>query len=358
MLTLITGAPGSGKSACLVQHLVDIAAKKRPIYVDGVPDLAIDHEPFDPKKWHLPVEQGGLPDGACFVVDEAQRVWRPRGAGSKVPDEIAAMETHRHRGLDGFFVTQAPSLIDANIRRLIGRHIHFRDLGVLGRWWYEWPECGSPEQWKSAPIKKRYRLPKAVFSKYKSASLHVKPIRSLPPVLIVFLLCLVGALGIGYKAFANVRERISEVEEAPRAAMGLPPGQQTGHPQTAGASSAGTLASVPASAPVAPPAAASEPDAPALAGCIHMGPRCECITTTGVSVEVDLQACQRDARRSGVGVPYPTGSGSHGGLPAGLASPAVRPPSDAVAVAPSAIGWNAGDFRNRPPPTPAADFAQ
>ncbi len=33
------------------------------------------------------------------MIDEAQRVFRPRPAGSKVPDYIQELETHRHKGI-------------------------------------------------------------------------------------------------------------------------------------------------------------------------------------------------------------------------------------------------------------------
>lgn len=181
MITLITGAPGAGKSAALVALLADLA-KGRPIYVDGIPDLKIPHvELEDPRRWHELV-----PDGAVVVIDEVQRVWRPTGPGQKVGADIAALETHRHRGLDFYIVTQHPKLLHANVRNLVGRHVHLRDTGVLGRWWCEWPEASDPGSYRSAPVKKRYRLPKASFGLYKSASEHIKPRRSIPPALFIF----------------------------------------------------------------------------------------------------------------------------------------------------------------------------
>ncbi|MGA0610860.1 zonular occludens toxin family protein [Caldimonas sp. KR1-144] len=201
MITLITGAPGAGKSAALVQLLQEIA-KGRAIYVDGVPELQVPHFALeDAAKWHEVV-----PDGAAVVIDEVQRVWRPRGPGQRVPDAVAALETHRHRGLDFFIVTQGPNLVDKNVRALVGRHVHLRDVGVLGRWWYEWPECSESLAWRTAPLKKRYRLPKGVFGLYKSASMHVKPIRSFPWQLGVAVLALAGvAVGVTmlYRSFST-----------------------------------------------------------------------------------------------------------------------------------------------------------
>jgi len=209
MITLITGAPGSGKSAALVDLLTQLA-KDRKLYVDGVPDLLVPHEPLDDvREW-----PGVVPDGAAIVVDEVQRVWRPRGVGSKVPADIAALETHRHRGLDFFLVTQQPSLVDKNVRALVGRHVHLRDLGVLGRWWYEWPECSEGVTWRTAPIKRKYRLPKRVFSLYRSASVHVKPIRSVPWVLGLMVVALVGTAVLGWFAYQRIASHMSPVVES------------------------------------------------------------------------------------------------------------------------------------------------
>lgn len=195
MITLITGAPGAGKSAALVD-LISKLSKDRAVYSSGIPDFSVAHEVLDkPEAWHESV-----PDGSIIVIDEAQRIWRPRGPGSKVPPDIAALETHRHRGLDFYLVTQSPRLIDSNVRGLVGRHIHLREIGVLGRWWYEWPEVSDncANSWKTAPFKRRFRLPKSSFSLYKSSSLHVKPIRSFPTMLIVLL---AAVLIVGYLAF-------------------------------------------------------------------------------------------------------------------------------------------------------------
>jgi len=182
MLTLFTGAPGAGKTAALVDLLSSLPPG-RPIYVDGLEGLTLPHESIDAHRWHT-----DLPDGAIMVIDEVQRVWRPRGPGQKVPDDVAALETHRHRGIDIYMTTQAPQLLDTNVRRLIGRHVHIRDTGITGRWWYEWPECNDSLSWKSCTNKHRYKLPKHIFDKYKSASLHTKSPRKIP------LMVYVGAL--------------------------------------------------------------------------------------------------------------------------------------------------------------------
>src|SRR4030067_873930 len=90
MITFISGVPGTGKTALAVSMILE--SKGRPFFVDYV----------------------------------------------------AALETHRHGGFDIWLISQHAGLIDANVRKLIGRHIHLRE-GLLGRYLYEWAELGAPE---------------------------------------------------------------------------------------------------------------------------------------------------------------------------------------------------------------------
>jgi len=297
LITLITGAPGSGKSAALVDLLSSIS-KDRRLYVDGVPDLLVPHEVLDDvARW-----PDLVPDGAAVVVDEVQRVWRPRGVGSKVPPDIAALETHRHRGLDFFLVTQQPALVDKNVRALVGRHVHLRDLGVLGRWWYEWPECSESVAWRTAPIKKKYRLPKRVFRLYKSASIHVKPIRSVPWVLGLMVVALLVTAGLGWYVYQRISAHM-----APASAQITAPGQGV---QLASAAAA---SAVPAKALVTgaemalsfmprlsyDPASAPAYDEirrvvamPRIVGGMCMGGRCKCITQQGTDAGISSDECR------------------------------------------------------------------
>jgi len=205
MITLITGAPGTGKSNAVVSMLEGFV-KERAVYVFGIPDLKIKHQALDdPTTW-----PDSVPDGSVIVLDEVQNVWRPRGPGQKVPDHVSKLETHRHRGLDFYVITQGPNLVDSNVRALTGRHVHLRDLGILGRWWYEWPECADNcrTAWKNAPIKKRYRLDKSAQSKYKSASIHVKPVRSIPWMLVVMVIALVLVGVMTWKSYGAINAKM------------------------------------------------------------------------------------------------------------------------------------------------------
>ncbi|MFM5655605.1 zonular occludens toxin domain-containing protein [Aeromonas veronii] len=170
MITLITGVPGGGKTLYTVHEILQPESKAgRQLFVDGIPELVIPHEVApDLLEW-----PDWAPHGAHIIVDEAQRIWRPEASGKTPHRSIAEFETHRHRGLDFTIITQHPNLIHANIRRLVGRHIHLRRtaFGVIA---YEWSECKtSPDTaWKSAVTKLRWKHPKSSFGLYKSASIH------------------------------------------------------------------------------------------------------------------------------------------------------------------------------------------
>lgn len=300
MITLFTGAPGTGKSAAAVSLLAELA-KGRAIYASGIPDLAIDHVNLDDvTEWPSVV-----PDGSIIVIDEVQRVWRPRGPGTKVPADIAALETHRHRGLDFYVVTQAPRLMDANIRGLVGRHVHLRDLGILGRFWYEWPECADncATAWRNAPIKKRYRLPKAAFSLYKSASVHIKPIRSVPWMLAVMVLALVLVAGLSWKAYAMISSKVTPAK---------PPASAPSHGGTIDSITQRPVAQSGSAVKVIDdrtdwtPRVANRPESapaydslrvvvnmPVVTGGVCMDERCKCVTQQGTDAGLSDSDCRR-----------------------------------------------------------------
>ena len=298
MITLITGAPGTGKTNALVSMLGDLG-KDRALYVFGIPELKIPHQDLvDPTTW-----PDTVPDGSVIILDEVQNVWRPRGPGQKVPDHVAKLETHRHRGLDFYIITQGPNLVDSNVRALVGRHVHLRDLGILGRWWYEWPECADNCRtgWKNAPIKKRYRLDKAVQSQYKSASIHVKPIRSVPWMLAVMVLALLAVGVVSWKAYGSISARMNPVPQK-KAVAEASVGSGEARPPAPQAAAAPKLiddrvdfiprvSHRPDSAP-AYDELRKVVNVPRVAGAIVMGKRVRCITQQGTDAGLSEADCR------------------------------------------------------------------
>lgn len=218
MLTLITGEPGAGKTALAVSMLMEEVGE-RPLFVMGIPELQIPHEMTPPvSEWteHIPLPEDPtltrpvfrFPPNSIVVIDEAQNVYRPRASTSKVPDYVAAIETHRHTGIDIWIITQGPWLIDSNLKSLVGRHVHIRAM-PFGRRLYEWGECGDPKSKLSrdTAAQKRYKLPKKAFDKYKSASLHIKTSKKLPFPVIVFVASLLLLPILAWRGYHAIYDR-------------------------------------------------------------------------------------------------------------------------------------------------------
>lgn len=267
-LILVTGVPGTGKTAFIVAELEKIAATGRKIFVDNIPGLKVEHYRagkitewqkgtwlhIDQYKRTAPAlameeeedegdgnenwiqnpevvkdKDGNLHrlafddhgqvvgsvayeshKGAVLFIDEAQRHFRPRPSGSVVPDHVAALEVHRHQGLDIYLITQRPGLLDANVRALCGKHIALRST-PFGRYKYEWPEVGDIESKTSrdTAAKSRYKLPKHVFGLYKSAEAHTKHKHTLPLAGKVLIVALPVALFFAWSSYKMISGKIS-----------------------------------------------------------------------------------------------------------------------------------------------------
>lgn len=223
MITIITGVPGMGKTALLVQMLLknEKASNARPVFVMGIPDLKIEHSPAPPVDvWtekradkddpELMLDYYTFPPNSYLVIDEAQRVFRPRASGSKVPPHVMALETHRHTGLDIILLTQKPSLLDKNVRDLCGRHIHIRD-SILGRRLYEWPEYNDTDNKSNleAATKRAFKPPKESFEYYKSSEMHTKQPRRFHQVWVYLFLAVAFMSYMGYRAYNSVSGRMN-----------------------------------------------------------------------------------------------------------------------------------------------------
>jgi zona occludens toxin len=232
MITLITGNPGAGKTlyciSNLLRELVGSVVKStdshgrpvetpRTIYAN-IPGLLLDHELIDGS------ENGGLANwhewakpGAVIVYDEVQREWKPRANGSKVPKQIEMLETHRHLGIDFIILTQHPGLIDANVRALVGRHLHVRRFGGIGAAIvYEWDHCSRSLLYSKALAKKTFRYDKKVFDLYKSAELHTKPKTSIPPLAIVVVLAIAATFFMVPYAAGRIGDKSEQAQAKPK----------------------------------------------------------------------------------------------------------------------------------------------
>lgn len=223
MIILVTGQPGAGKSALVVDMLANNPQfQNRPLFVGGIPELKIDHTPVPPvADWTelrtapedetISLAYFTFPPGAVIVLDEAQRIYRPRSAAAKVPPEVAAFETHRHTGVDFILLTQHPGLLDSNIRKLVGRYIHIA-VTPFGRYTYEWTKCVDPDSKTERDIaaRARYKPPKRVFSLYKSSEEHTKIKVKMPAYVYFLALAVLVLIGIVYSGYSSMSEKLED----------------------------------------------------------------------------------------------------------------------------------------------------
>lgn len=207
MITLITGAPGSGKTLFCVDKIIGPTIGTRVAGVDengqpavyqrvvytNINGLLLEHEMVD-AAWLEGLADNKKP-GAVVVYDEVQRVWPNRPTGSKKPAAVEYLETHRHDGIDVVLLTQSPQLLDPAVRALVGRHLHMRRVGSFGAAIvYEWDACSNGLNFKQAFSKTPYRYSGKAAAQYKSARVHTKQKRRLPFALWLGLAGLLGAL--------------------------------------------------------------------------------------------------------------------------------------------------------------------
>lgn len=296
MITLITGQPGAGKTLRTIWMVEDLRKREnRTVYYSGITDLALPWtELAAPEKWY------DCPLGSIIVIDECQRLFRPRSNGSTVPESVAAMETHRHKGLDIFLVTQHPMLLDSNIRRLVGTHVHvMRAFGAHAARVHQWGEvrenCDKSRTGSQSAL---WKYPKEVFSYYKSAELHTHKFRFPPRLLFLVLgpLLLAGLIyylashlmGLGDKKKPSaglLDARASEQTTLESYASG-----SIRRPQDWIAAHQPRLPGVPHTAPayddVTRPAHAPHP-----AGCVQIADDCRCYSEQGTALAMLPDIC-------------------------------------------------------------------
>lgn len=308
MIELITGLPGSGKSASLVARILEWTQGTRPVYAYGIEALNVPgvHPLDDPNRWQE------LPDGALIVVDEVQKVWPTRRGGAPIPP-VAALSEHRHRGFDFLLATQHPSMLDPHVRRLVGKHRHLeRKFGAKVAKVYTWEQvCEDLKstKWRQSAVLSAQTLQPRVWDLYKSASVHTHRAR-LPKV--AHLLWIVPLVGIlyGIYAWANLEDQTEAVTKKPdapavdalSAVMGVqqPPPAASAAPRYLSpeqwvAKFTPRVDGIPWSAPAFDGMEATEYPVP-LCVLVESQRRCSCYTQQGTRLTISYGACSRIAR--------------------------------------------------------------
>lgn len=332
MLTLVTGTPGAGKTSNTLYQFLEIHDRPRfATYING-----FDYEKHDVGFLQNLNEWQSLPDNSVILVDEAQQYMRPRNPKDKLPEWIAAFETHRHRGFDFFFTTQHPKLIDIHVRRLVQKHIHYHrphNLKTVSR--LVWEECKEDPRDRRAislASKERVKLPPSVFNEYTSTVIDThKP--EVPKKLVFMLLFLFIILGLcGYQIV-----KLMNAKKTDSSSSGLlsspvfsqtsqqPVQQNYGHTQLSAADFKPVSELAPYTAPVYQGLAAPR-TFPRFSGCLATPTKCTCYTQQGTRLDVSLDVCRDVVDNNNRPFdPHHEDNGAYSSLNGGLGSNTVKP---------------------------------
>lgn len=302
MITLLTGKPGTGKTAYAVKMLLeDKTLEGRPVFTN-ITGLTLPHFPIDAewlRSWHR-----NAPPEAFILYDECQDVFMPRHASREPPDFINELTKHRKDySVDFFLITQKASFIDHMVRGLTQRHIHIRETG-LSRMVHEAPEVldFDDKSVREAAASSPYVLPKQVFDLYTSAQVHTKKQRRrLPLAVYVFFFAITLALGLGVYVYkTRISPAMAGAAVDGEQSGGVPPPARLAADLAHGAPDSILEAVTPAdpynplSAPlyaaVVPPVVAPE-----IVGCIASSNRCTCYTQQATTIWVPGEQCRQRA---------------------------------------------------------------
>lgn len=329
MITFITGTPGAGKTLYAISKLIrpligatltrttddgETVTEPRTIYTN-INGLQLEHDLIGPggaweqdakREWQFkPIGEGhGLRDwhqwakpGAVIVYDEVQRVWPQRANGSAVPPDMAALDTHRHMGVDFILITQGANNVDRHLLALVGRHLHVRRMGNLPvTVVYEWDHCSKSLMYSKSLAKHPWRYDKSVFKLYKSADAHTKQPRRIPSLVFIVALAIAAAAYFLPATYGRILARAGgDVQDAVTKQSRLPPIEA----QPTLAQKA--LQEQPKSDQVQfvpgqtnTQANTQTQAAPAYAGCVNMRGRCACYDTAGAKVERPADVCEAE----------------------------------------------------------------
>lgn len=204
MITLISGALGTGKTALAIKLLQESEFYPGSAFVYGVRgwkgagtfyDLKSQEHAKENQKL---LEETGRVTHSCYLVDEAKKVWPSRVAGRDAPPFIDQhLSESRSVSQDWVLTCQAPTQIDVALRRLVGRHIHLEKTALGIRY----SESGSirDDLKFERDESRKYDFPVESLKLYTSdegVTVHQKKGLKLPKRLISLLLIIALCVGI------------------------------------------------------------------------------------------------------------------------------------------------------------------
>lgn len=179
MIRLVTSTPGSGKTCLVMEWLLreidrgfykEFYSNIEGIRVAGVRplppnadwrELNPDKDPNEPPK--------------LIIIDECQYfdafMKENRSAHNRIGKDLS---THRHYGIDIWFITQSTKLLNDYVLENVGEHVHVhrpkKKKIVDVYWWSYCQRSLTKTAFKDADDKQKWRINEQMFDLYKSTS--------------------------------------------------------------------------------------------------------------------------------------------------------------------------------------------
>jgi zona occludens toxin len=305
MINLITGLPGAAKTLYTLT-IVDAVSKadNRPVFYSGISGVTLPGwTEIQAEDWYT------CPPNSLILIDECQRIFRPRTISKDVPKYVSELETHRHNGLDLYMITQHPMLADSALRRLSGRHLHVvRKFGLQSSTIHEWPgvkETCDKQSSRVDSIKHLWKFNTAMFGSYKSAEIHT--VKRAFPMRLKLLLLAPFVLGtfiyFGYQSYDSKVHPVKSQTAAttgkvfPPASAPAPAALKTTYQDALQDAKEYAYVHTPRVQDVASTAPRYDEitkpiTAPVPAMCVLMADRCQCYTQQGTKLSIALPTCK------------------------------------------------------------------
>ena len=333
MIYLITGSPGVGKTAMVVDMILsnfeglfkfkalDGTEIDRPLYfchIDGLDERKFKAHRLTEEQLQSAPLKDIVPEGSVVIVDECDYTYPVRSASREPPPYVHTLKELRHEGFTLILMTQHPSMIDRYVRNLVGKHIHIERKQFKTKR-YEWYRC--EENLNSTSFQAAnwsyYKPPKRAFAYYKSASTHIKFTRKFPKILLIAPLLvfvfLYGALNFVSK-FNQPKSKVAGNTVSVASAPSVEAVEETEKPVAPQAASVPSVAVRDASAPMGTVSTDFEPVIPdkpetapiydslrravnmeTVAGCVATSTSCNCYSEQATPVRVSARQCREYA---------------------------------------------------------------
>lgn len=302
MYHLITAAPGNGKTCYTLSLLHKIT--DRPIYYRGITNLT---HPGD--NWHKLTDDEAyewhnhVPDTAIVVIDEVQEIFPIRPPSKPVPDGVQALEKHRHRGLDVYFITQKPRQLDVHARDLLNQHHMLeRKFNMKMVTVYKYHKLMDENRSSSYADADRQTFnlnaQKHIFALYQSTVMDTHKFK-IPRRMLVAAGVLILAIGAVFYGVTKISAKFGD-DEIAQGETGQPEPEQTRIPVASGpkldivnpANFLSEYDGLPWMAPAYQESFSSELEVPRLAGCFSDKGRCVCYSQQNTRYFFSEEICR------------------------------------------------------------------